>query len=374
MQWINRIKQVDDALWDTDFPFLQKPFLNALENHDSLNGESGWQSHYLHLPEQNIFLPSFIKQHSYGEYVFDWGWAEAYQNHGLNYYPKLIVAAPFTPVPGPRLIGKLNNASQIDGKQISKHLHDHCQQEDLSGAHCLFINEQERKILKEHNWHERKSVQFLWNNYQYQSFEHFLSTFKSRKRKAILKERRLIQDAGITVLRLSGEDITDQHWRYFYNCYQSTYNKRGMSGYITLDAFKAMGKAMPDQLLLILAQYKNQPLACALYFKDKENLYGRFWGCQQEITGLHFELCYYQGIEYCIENNLKHFNPGTQGEHKIARGFEATFCYSLHYLTHTGFHDAVGDFVYEEAKQLAHYKQGCYEQLPFNSSNMPEPC
>ena len=373
MQWLNNIEQVDDSLWDNDYPFLQKEFLSALEQHGSINANSGWQSHYIQLNDQKLLLPSFIKQHSYGEYVFDWGWAEAYQNHGLNYYPKMIIAAPFTPVSGPRIIGQTNSAKKINGKEVSKDLHQYCQQQNLSGVHYLFCNDAEKEALQEHNWHVRKSVQFLWHNYSYQSFDHFLSTFKSRKRKAILKERREIQQSGIEIKRLMANEITENHWQFFYTCYQTTYAKRGMKGYINLNAFKAMGKNMPEQLMLVTAEHQGRLLACALYFKDNENLYGRFWGCVQEINWLHFELCYYQGIEYCIEQGLKHFNPGTQGEHKIARGFEATFCHSLHHLVHVGFHDAVGDFVREEAKELEHYKKGCYEQLPFNANNMPEP-
>ena len=231
----------------------------------------------------------------------------------------------------------------------------------------------------------RKSVQFHWHNSSdtenhigsgsnkkgYQNFEHFLSTFKSRKRKTVLKERLKIQQAGIQIDTLSGHEINEDDWQFFYHCYQSTYTKRGMQGYISLNAFKKMANTMGEQLVLIKASHKTQPLACALYFKDQENLYGRYWGCAVEVTGLHFELCYYQGIEYCIKHGLKHFNPGTQGEHKISRGFEPTFCYSLHHLVHQGFHDAVGDFVKEEAKELEHYQKACHGQLPFNQQNMP---
>ncbi len=368
MQWLNSIKLASDMSKQNPYPFLKKEFLSALEENHCINGDSGWQCHYLQLPSQNILLPAFIKSHSYGEYVFDWGWAEAYQKHGLEYYPKLIIAAPFTPVTGPRLI---TDTSNIDGQEISCALQQHCHEQGLSGVHYLFCNEQERDLLQEHNWHLRKSVQFHWHNYQYQSFEHFLSTFKSRKRKAILKERLKIQQSNIKIATLSAAEITENDWQFFYHCYQSTYNKRGMQGYITLEAFKAMAATMGQDIILIKASLNEQPLACALYFKDQENLYGRYWGCVQEIDGLHFEVCYYQGIEYCIKHGLKHFNPGTQGEHKISRGFEPTYCYSLHYLTHQGFHEAVGDFVKEEAKELALYQQRCYEQLPFNQDNMP---
>jgi len=368
MQWLNSISLAKDHSWHNPYPFLQKEFLTALEDHACINGESGWQGHYLQLEAQKVLLPAFIKNHSYGEYVFDWGWAEAYQKHGLNYYPKLIIAAPFTPVTGPRLI---TNETAINGQEISNALQQHCREEELSGVHYLFCNQAERKLLQEHNWHLRKSVQFHWHNYQYTNFEHFLSTFKSRKRKSILKERLKIQQANIQITTLSANEINEDDWNFFYYCYQSTYAKRGMQGYINLDAFRMMAATMQEHMILIKASHENQPLACALYFKDQENLYGRYWGCTQEITGLHFELCYYQGIEYCIKHGLKHFNPGTQGEHKISRGFEPSFCYSLHHLTHEGFHDAVGNFVQEEAIELGHYQKNCYQQLPFNQQHMP---
>jgi predicted N-acyltransferase len=369
MQWLNHICEVDSAQWNNTFPFLQKEFLSALQDNGSIGGESGWQPHYLQLKSPSLVLPTFIKRHSFGEYVFDWSWAEAYQKHGLNYYPKLIVAAPLTPVPSPKIIGC---ETRINGQEISDALQGHCREQGLSGVHYLFCNNEEKLLLQEHNWHLRKSVQFHWHNNQYTSFEHFLSTFKSRKRKAILKERLKIQQANIEITKLNGQIVSEADWHFFYYCYQSTYAKRGREGYINLDAFKMMAASMGDQMVLIKASHNDQPLACALYFKDHENLYGRYWGCAQEFPGLHFELCYYQGIEYCIEHGLKHFNPGTQGEHKISRGFEPSFCYSLHHLTHQGFHEAVGDFVRQESNQLDHYQRQCYEQLPFNQNHMPE--
>ncbi len=266
--------------------------------------------------------------------MFDWGWAEAYQKHGLNYYPKLVISAPFTPAEGPRFIGSLTG---ISGKELSNNIQHHCTQHNLSGAHILMCTSDERDFLQDHNWHVRSSVQFHWYNYQYTSFEQFLSTFKSRKRKAVKKERNNLLSNNIKIERINGASITNEQWEFFYFCYQTTYAKRGMQGYINLDAFKLMQQTMANNMLLVLAHQNDEPVACALYFKDSENLYGRYWGCAKEIYGLHFEVCYYQGIEYCIENNLSHFDPGTQGEHKISRGFEPVFRYSLHHLQHEAF-------------------------------------
>ena len=388
MQWLNNIDLIKHDLWHVDYPFLSKGFLRALEQSKSINGTSGWNSHYLLMPykahlnsidntpssaENNLLIPAFIKDHSYGEYVFDWGWAEAYQRHGLNYYPKLIIAAPFTPAQGPRFFSSHQNyLDSLDGKYISDSIQQHCAEHKLSGAHILLCNEKERDLLQPHNWHLRSSVQFHWYNYGYTDFDDFLSRFKSRKRKAVKKERALIEEQNINISVIQGGDITPDQWQFFYFCYQSTYAKRGMQGYINLEGFENFQKEIPDQVLLVLAQQDEQPIACALYFKDEDNLYGRYWGCDKDIPGLHFELCYYQGIEYCIENNLSHFDPGTQGEHKISRGFEPVFRYSLHHLQHEGFHHAVGDFVKEERQALEQYQQECYQQLPFNEDNMPE--
>ena len=370
MQWLNSIEQAPDQLWQNSYPFTQKAFIKALEDHHSINGQTGWSGHFLYDEQQNLLLPSFLKQHSYGEYVFDWGWANAYEQHGLAYYPKLIIAAPFTPATGPRLI--TSQLENINGETLSASLQNHCHEQNLSGVHILFCNQQERDLLIDHNWHERKSVQFHWFNYGYESFDDFLSRFKSRKRKAILKERHRIQQQNIKVEWKNGQDINLHEWEFFYRCYQNTYHMRGMQGYLSLGSFIQMGKEMGHQLKLVMAYEAESPIACALYFIDDENLYGRYWGSIKPVENLHFELCYYQGIELCIQNNLKHFDPGTQGEHKIARGFEPIYTSSLHYLKHEGFHDAVGNFVKEEAKSLTFYKQDCYEALPFNEKNMPE--
>ncbi len=371
MQWLNSIDHAPTHLWQGTYPFTQPAFLKALEENGSINNQTGWQSHYLYDKEHAFLLPSFIKQHSYGEYVFDWSWAEAYQQHGLSYYPKLIIAAPFTPASGPRIIRE--NSTQLNGQLINHSLQSYCQNHQLSGAHFLFCNAHDRALLIDHNWHERKSVQFHWFNYDYANFEHYLSHFKSRKRKAVLKERKFITDNNINIQWFNGNEITDELWAFFYQCYQTTYAMRGMRGYITLNSFKDMAQYMGDNMLLVRATHNQQAIACALYFRDDENLYGRYWGSTVDVPNLHFELCYYQGIEYCIANQLKHFDPGTQGEHKIARGFEPVFTSSLHYLVHEGFHEAVGNFVKEEAHSLSLYKQDCYAALPFNEQNLPEP-
>jgi predicted N-acyltransferase len=371
MQWLNSIDQAPSHLWQGSYPFIQQNFIGALASGGSIDGDTGWDGHFLYDEQQSCLLPSFIKHHSYGEYVFDWSWAEAYQQHGLSYYPKLIIAAPFTPASGPRIIHQ--GTQPLSGKALSESIQTHCQEQNLSGAHILFCNQQDRTLLKDHNWHERKSVQFHWFNYGFDHFEDFLSRFKSRKRKAVLKERASIAHNKIDIKWFDAHEMTSELWSFFYQCYQSTYNMRGMQGYLTIKSFHEMARTMGNQIKVVMAFHESKPIGCALYFQDDKNLYGRYWGAIADVPNLHFELCYYQGIEYCIKNGLQHFDPGTQGEHKISRGFEPIYTCSLHHLQHVEFNDAVGHFVQEEAKSLALYKQDCYEALPFNEQSMPRP-
>ncbi len=373
MQWLNSIGQDNHPQTSEEFPFLQKAFLSSLEQHACINGHSGWNSHYLSLKNGQGLLSSFIKDHSYGEYVFDMSWAEAYQRNGLAYYPKLLIANPFSPVQGPKIMGPNTLIDTLDGAQLTQSLIEHCHDQNLSGMHYLFCNPQEKALLQNHNWHMRHGVQFHWYNYSYDNFDHFLNNLKSRKRKSIIKERQQIRAYKISTNILTGHEIQAHHLTFFYTCYQSTYEKRGMQGYLSIDAFASLIQNMPDNIILMMAMHEEAPIACAFYFKDSENLYGRYWGSIQDIPALHFELCYYQGIEYCIKQGLKHFDPGTQGEHKISRGFEPISTYSLHHLLHEGFHDAVGDFVKEEKININEYKNACYERLPFNLQNQPEP-
>ena len=373
MQWLTDINQCNSDLWqDQDYPFISKAFLDALQNSQSIGALTGWQPHYLTNGAKDQhpqwLIPAFVKQHSYGEYVFDWSWANAYEQHGLAYYPKLLIAAPFTPATGIRNIGLTND----DWLTRLQEIESHCLEQGYSSAHILFPCETERAVLNNSPWLRRVGVQFHWFNRDYKNFDDFLSHFKSRKRKSVKKEREALRQQEITITRLNGSDISDHDWTYFYNCYQSTYLKRGMQGYLKLPAFKLMAKTMSDQMLMVMAKDDNEnTLACALYFLDSETLYGRYWGCMHDIPGLHFELCYYQGIEYCIEHGLQRFDPGTQGEHKIGRGFEPTYTYSYHWIAHPDFRQAVARFVKEEADHTQIYKQDCYKHLPFNEEAMP---
>lgn len=364
LQEFSSFQQLDTTLWQDrvgDFPFLQPAFLQALEDKQCVGGNTGWHPHYLQYGES--LLPAFIKQHSYAEYVFDFAWAEAYARYGYAYYPKLIIAAPFTPVPGPRVLGENN-------LQLWQALSEHCRQKGFSSAHVQFCEADLIKQLPD-NWLIREGVQFHWFNRGYSSFSHYLEHFVARKRKTLLKERRRIQEQGIEVIRKSGHTLTPADWQVFYQCYHNTHAQRGRKGYLTQAFFQQLGQNMPGQILMVQAYYQQQPLACALFFHDEHALYGRYWGALAEVDCLHFELCYYQGIEFCIANKLRLFNPGTQGEHKIARGFEPVPTYSAHYIAEPAFARAIAEFIAEETRELAEYRAQAAQLLPFHR-NMPE--
>ncbi|MDT0593839.1 GNAT family N-acetyltransferase [Glaciecola petra] len=353
-------------------PFLSYSFLLALETNECVGANSGWQAKHIviHDDDQIIaFIPGYLKQHSYGEYVFDHSWAHAYQQHGLGYYPKWINAIPFTPVPGARVLVRADVCEQdllsfwqVNKAQIMKKL-------DISSMHFLFTQQAYSDSLHEQNFYQRRSVQFYWFNKQYKDFSEFLGLMTARRRKTINKERKSLVDAGISMRRIEGPSIKTDHLDVFYQCYQKTYMKRsGHGGYLNKSFFESLIESMPQNILLVLAYKSSTAVACALFFNDKEGLYGRYWGALTEISGLHFETCYYQGIEFCIENNIPLFNPGTQGEHKILRGFEPQLCFSNHSMAHPEFDNAVADFVKREQAQINQYQIDAGNLLPFKKA------
>ena len=370
---IEDIRQVSAEAWDAlvpgRYPFASHAFLSALEASDCVSEHTGWQPAHHILTDENEQLvaavPAYVKSHSYGEYVFDWAWAEAYQRYGMAYYPKLLLGIPFTPASGPRLLGEPEHFDSLYSQLASE-----CDQQGFSGWHLNFpvsgefpVPEATAEALRPGL---RSACQFHWFNRGYDSFEHYLSHFVSRKRKSVLKERRQIAEQGVHMVRKTGSDITEDDLRYFYRCYVSTYQQRMSTPYLTLDFFMRIRDSLGDQMLLVQAQRDGKAIASALYFFDDVTLYGRYWGCTDDISGLHFEACYYQGIEFCIEQGLQRFDPGTQGEHKISRGFEPVLTYSLHWLAHPSFQDAVGRFIAEETPHIEAYRDDAQSLLPFH--------
>lgn len=349
---------------NSENPFISLAFLQALDDSQVCVPEEGWKAQHLEL-DGRVFIPAYLKGHSWGEYVFDWAWAQAYEQHELAYYPKLVIAAPFTPSLGPRLLGAENAE---DTTWVIRALKSLCDQQNLSGFHILFPSEAEQALLNEQPLLKRTDVQFHWYNRGYRDFDDFLDRFSSRKRKNVRRERRSIAAQGISLKTLNGLDISDEDWDAFYRFYHATYLKRGRAGYLNRAFFRQIHQTMADRIVLVLAEQDGQPIAGALFFKDQECLYGRYWGCLSEFDNLHFEACYYQGIEYCIRHNLARFDPGTQGEHKIARGFEPTFTHSYHWLQNPDFFQAARRFCAEEAEMTTDYFEHAKAALPFKQT------
>ena len=356
------------------YPFLANAFLQALEDSGSINADTGWEPCHIDLHKNSpdhVFMPLYVKTHSYGEYVFDWVWANAYERKGLPYYPKLLSAIPFSPATGPRLRNDNGCLSTGDpGKKILAQIKMVAEQTRASGWHLLFPDEHTRKLFVDQDLMERSGVQFHWFNRGYENFDHFLAGFVSRKRKMVRKERRSIAAQNLSTTMLRGPEISSDLWLFFYGLYQNTYLKRsGTDGYLTREFFLQIGETMAEQIAMAIAYDGDNPVACALYLFDDETLFGRYWGCIREYDHLHFELCYYQGIDFAIANGLKKFDAGAQGEHKLLRGFEPVETYSLHWIRHPGFAEAIAQFIEQEGIENARYMAQARSVLPYRNES-----
>jgi predicted N-acyltransferase len=370
-RWFQQINEIDQASWDALFgsnPFTAHAFLSALEQSHCVCQASGWQPCHLAVYEENHIValaPGYIKTHSYGEYVFDWSWADAYARHGLAYYPKWLCGSPFSPIEGTRIAIRHAQPEAIY-HYLSDILDAECRARGWSGWHINFCTSVEANALTRFNGLYRQGVQFQWFNHNYLQFEDFLIRLTARKRKDIKKERFKIQQQGIRIEWLQGEQITPARLRLFQHFYQQTYLKRsGHQGYLNADFFERLGSMMPQRMLLMFAEKEHRIIAATLSFVGDDTLYGRYWGALEEVPGLHFELCYYQGIDYCIQHKLACFHAGAQGEHKIPRGFEPVFTHSVHALMHAEFNQAIASYLQEERQHILAYHQQCQALLPF---------
>jgi len=304
-------------------------------------------------------MPLYLKSHSYGEYVFDWAWADAYHQHGISYYPKLLSAIPFSPVAGPRLLARdaptqtllIRTALELAG--------------EVSSLHLLFPTEDEARALEAAGMMLRRSVQFHWENRGYASFDEFLSDLASAKRKKIRQERRRVQETGVRLQRLTGAEIREEHWTFFKRCYDTTYRTHGSTPYLNLDFFRRLGDTLPEHLLMIVAELDGKAIASALNIYSETRLYGRYWGAIEHVPLLHFEVCYYQALEFCIERGIAIFEGGAQGEHKLARGFMPARTWSAHWLRHPEFSNAVERFLARESAGIERYVDELDERNPF---------
>lgn len=361
------LKKIPAESWDElagDLnPFIQHDFLLALEQHQCLH-PFGWYPNYLLIKDNGKLIgaaPAYIKTNSYGEFVFDWSWADAYQQAGKKYYPKMVIAIPFTPANGPRFLVH----ESADKNTIIKTLTDfsiHVANElKLSSIHNLFLDKDITESQKTSGFFQRIDCQYHWHNNNYIDFEDFLTHLKKKKRKNIKQERRKVKDANVEISRINGSDLNEEQWQKLYQFYQITFMKKSGSATLTLEFFKAI----KHKLLAIVATHNNEMVAGAICIIGKNTLYGRHWGCFEDYDGLHFEVCYYQGIEYCIENNLSHFEPGAQGEHKISRGFLPTITCSSHWVADDQFRPLIITHCKRETEyMLLHYDE-MREKSPF---------
>ncbi|GLS28272.1 GNAT family N-acetyltransferase [Marinibactrum halimedae] len=378
-----------NALIPGRYPFLRHEFIATLETSGSTTADTGWEPHHLlvHDDDDNLIAlaPLYLKDHSYGEYVFDWAWADAYHRNNLEYYPKLLSAIPFTPATGPRFVihpnvthsnvghpnvvhPKMNGAIEDTNLPIAmaNAIIDEARRLGVSSWHCLFGDKALTSQLSEDGYLKRLGCQFHWYNQGFSHFDDFLSTFSSRKRKNLRKERQKVIEQGVTLVRKCGDSISEAEWEQFYTFYHLTYFKRsGHQGYLGPSFFPTLGKQMPEQLMMVQAYYEGRMVAAALNLFSDTHLYGRYWGCDEDFNALHFEACYYQGIEFAIERGLQVFDPGAQGEHKIQRGFTPTITYSNHWLADPRFHHAVAHFLEQETPGILAYRDETQTLLPF---------
>ena len=348
-------------------PFLSFAFLDALHETGCASAETGWQPQYLTLWNDGRLqaaLPLYVKHHSYGEYVFDWAWADAYRRNRLAYYPKLLSAIPFTPVACSRLLAR-DSASEA---ALIAALCSLQEASGLSSTHILFPPEAQALRLKDAGFMLRTGVQFHWLNRGYRDFDDFLSTLDRKKRKNIRAERRKVQEAGIRFRHVPGTDASEADWRFFKRCYDRTYAAHYSEPYLNLDFFLRIGTTMPQHVLLIIAERAGRPIASSLVIHDTQTLYGRYWGTVEDVPCLHFETAYYQPLEFCISDNIMRFEGGAQGEHKMARGFLPHKTWSAHWLAHPAFADAVEHFLEQEAGGIDAYIDELAERNPFRTA------
>ena len=377
------IAEIPAADWDrvagTANPFVSHAFLRALEDGGATGGDSGWDPMHLILHDSDgrlaAAMPHYLKHHSYGEYIFDHSWANAFTRAGGAYYPKMLSAVPFTPATGPRfLTGDADDtrAAQLRAA-LTNGMTQYLDRLGLSSAHVNFLPEADIAALSDEGWMVRSSIQFHWQNDSYTDFDAFLAALSSRKRKNIRKERRTVAEAGVRLLRLTGDDITTSHIDHFYRFYMSTIDRKWGGAYLTEDVFHQLHASMADRMLLVMAEYDGRIIGGALNFIGEDALFGRNWGADLDIPCLHFEACYYQAIEFAIERGLKTVEAGAQGFHKVQRGYLPVTTYSAHWIAHDGFRAAVARFLDSERRGIdAEINAIEIQASPFRKSQPPE--
>jgi len=376
IQQFNSLADIDSQAWNRlagrNNPFLRHEFLQGLEEYDCLS-EHGWYPAHITAWSGKVLkgaVPLYFRTNSTGEFVFDWEWADAYERAGGQYYPKLVSAIPFTPVCGSRLLvdPEDNNRQYLQDLLIRSCI-ELAKKSRVSGLHILFPDDHDTECIADNGLMLRLGYQYHWFNDNYKNFEDFLAQLSSRRRKQIRKERREVAQSGVEIRILEGSDITPEHWQWFHGFYCSTFYRKWSEPRLTLPFFQSLSHAMPDAALLLLARYHDEPVAGAFAMRGKESLFGRHWGCSRHFRNLHFEMCYYQTIEYCIRHGLKRLDAGVQGEHKISRGFRPVPTRSAHWLAHPEFRSAVEDFLGRERQYIEIYIRQLTEHSAYRKAS-----
>ena len=379
--FINSINSIDAVQWNQlvpdDCPFLRHEFLSALEDTGCVSRNTGWLPHHIVIrneqhPDNSVVgaMPLYMKGHSYGEFIFDWQWASAYQRSANEYYPKMVSQTPFTPLTSPKFLTSKSCDSRFSEdvrKLILRGCYQVVESYNVSSMHWLFIPQEEADLLKQGNLISRQSTfEYIWRNKDYQTMDDFLSTLLSRKRKKIRQERRSLTKNMVRVCAVDGTQINSSHWAVFENFYRSTVNKYYSNQYLNYEFFQQIGSTMPENLVMFLAYSDDHAIAGSLCMRGGDKLYGRYWGALKEVPYLHFETCYYAAIEYCIENNLNAYNAGVQGDHKLNRGFMPELSYSAHFIQHPSFADAIRKHAEHESSYVLQHHHELVAESPYH--------
>jgi uncharacterized protein len=360
-----------DALLGTDCPFLRHAFLAALEHSGCVGEGTGWSPAHLTLVRNGELIgaaPVYRKSHSWGEFVFDFGWAQAYARHGLDYYPKLLCAVPFSPINAARLLVKKGSEGLAIKQALIQALETHTREQKLSSAHALFIEPSERDLFASAGWLLRRDVQFHWRNQGYTDFGQYLGTFTAEKRKKIKRERRRCAEQGITFETFTGLELSPALLESVYALHARTFHDHGHEPYLNLRFFQEITATLGDRLMVKLARFEGQPVAASVFLWSPTTLYGRYWGAAEQFHSLHFECCYHQGIEFCIAHGIERFEPGTQGEHKVSRGFAPTLTWSAHHVSDARFRAAIAAALNAEGPAIDDYAAQIEAHTPFRKS------
>ena len=374
---VNQVRDIPLNDWNrvsgTGHPFLRHEFLSALETHGCVGDAHGWWPHHIVAYDTDDTLvgitPLYLKNNSYGEFVFDWAWADAYHRAGLDYYPKLVSSIPYTPVTGPRLlVHAASDRATVCAALIDRALSLITEQQ-ASSLHWLFTSEADTALLREAGFMRRSSCHFHWHNDSYSSFDDFLSRLNSRKRKKIRRERRHVREANIEIHTVHGNEATAGQWQIMHAFYCSTFEKKSGVPTLSLGFFLEISRTMGEQVVLVFACLGQETVAGAIMLRGDDALYGRHWGCREEFNSLHFEACYYQGIDYCIRHKLALFEPGAQGEHKISRGFLPAYTWSAHWIVDERFRMAIERYLLQEHELMVDYHDDLLQTSPYRKAD-----